>query len=186
MRKSKEQENFYITQIRRLIVIDPDMSAREIQEHLAENNLRLDDKYVAKLKEKIYKQRSHSTDRQTLHLALGKMSEALKEVIKEAWITATRASTKPREKVMALKLIADNEVQLFEMLFDAGVFNRKLGEIDLNVIRDRPISSATIDGIVDNMKKWGFDLEAEPEKKLLTSVATEKPSNGNDKQDNQI
>jgi hypothetical protein len=156
----KEVEQYYTAQIRRLIVIDPSMSIREMTEHLAENNIKLDHRYIAELKRKVLKNRAMNADRMTMNMALGKFAEALEETKKEAWIIAMKASTPPRVKVAALREIRSAESELFDKLFDAGVFTRKLGEVDLNVLRNKPLDPNKIDEVLENMKNWGFDPTA--------------------------
>ena len=173
MKVGKDQENFYISQIRKLIVVDDRMSVRELDEQLLNNGIRLDKNYIWKLRNKIHKARMMQTDRVTLNFALGKFADTMSETAKECWKIALDKSSSKRDKISALVEIRKCERDLFDKLFDAGVFQRKLGEVDLNVVRNRPISSDRIDEIINNMKLWGFD----PTAKQITSNDQSQPAN---------
>ncbi len=177
MKISKEQEIYNISKIRRLLVVDNRMSTREMQQQLLENGLDLDIRYVGKLRDKVLKQRAMTADRVTLNLALGRFADTLGEVIREAWTIVLSNSTDKRTKVSALKEIRESERDLFDKLFDAGVFTKNLGKLDLNILRNIPLRPEVVDGIAENMKNWGIEI---PDNKLIPT-ATEKPSeNGNE------
>jgi hypothetical protein len=56
---------------------------------------------------------------------------------------------------MALKEIREAHKDVFQFLFDAGVFNRKLGEIDLN-LRNTPLPKEKKKAIRDVFSQWGL------------------------------
>ena len=173
MRVSKENENYYISLIRRLIVIDHRMTVRELREHLLENSVKLEDDYIYKLRNKIYRQRAMQADRVTLNMALGKFADALSETTKQAWQIAVDKTVDKRTRVAALKEVREAEKDLFDKLFDAGVFQRKLGEVNLNVIRNRPLSPETAKAINETMQMWGFNLGGKKTEQLPTPETKE-------------
>lgn len=75
------------------------------------------------------------------------------EIVRVAWQIANSEYTDPKARVMALKEIREAHKDVFEKLFDAGIFNRKLGEIDLTV-RNAPLSDER--SIREVFDKWGL------------------------------
>jgi len=61
------------------------------------------------------------------------------QVVRVAWAIANDQTARKQDRVMALREIREAHSAVFEKLFDAGVFERKLGTLDAT-IRNTPLS----------------------------------------------
>jgi len=132
---SKEKEQFFISQIKALIVIKPGISATEVTKTLAQrkkNPLKLDRFYVSKLMKKVFKERVYRANYWLLHEKLASFEDKMTESEKRLWAIVNDLSTRHQDKISALREIRNNNKELFEMFFNAGVFDRKLGELEIH------------------------------------------------------
>ena len=67
-----------------------------------------------------------------------------------------------QDRVMALREIREAHKDMFEKLFDAGVFERKLGTLDA-VVRNTPLPEERKQAIRATFQNWGL-IEAPKEK----------------------
>lgn len=155
MRKSKEQTNLYLANIRKLMVVQHDMSAPEMKKQLEKLGLHFDVKYIRRLKEKVLGERKYRADRMTLNSALAAFQDVLSETAHIAWQIALSSQSSKRDRIAALKEIREAHRDVFDKLFDAGVFDRKLGTLDANVIRSRPLSPEVETEILEAFQRWG-------------------------------
>ncbi len=155
MKKSKEQTNFYLANIRKLMVVQHDMSAPEMQKQLEKLGLRFDVKYIRRLKEKVLRERQYRADRMTLNSALASFQDVLSETSHIAWQIALSSQSSKRDRIAALKEIRESHRDVFDKLFDAGVFDRKLGTLDTNILRSRPLAPEVETEILEAFKRWG-------------------------------
>lgn len=141
-RYGKEQERYHTSKVRSLLTIDPQMSLREIQNQLAENNLPLHLNYIQRLTNKIRAERTKRIDTITLNRTLATFMDVLNETTRIAWQVAISGTSTKTEKIAALREIRAAHRDAFDKLFDAGVFNRKLGELEntlsVNVVLSNP------------------------------------------------
>jgi hypothetical protein len=154
-RITHDQKQFYKAKIRALISIDHGISRREIQERLDAQNLHLDRDYIGKLYDEIIVERTKRMDRRLLNQALSAFEDTMTEVVRLAWEIAKTPYLNPQARVTALREIREAHNDVFEKLFDAGVFNRKLGEIDLT-IRNTPLTEEKKQAIRQVFEQWGL------------------------------
>ena len=133
MKIIKEKEKEYISQIRRVLVIRPNSSVREVKEALEKQTkpLKLDKDYVNKLINKIRIERTKRLDHYTVNVVLAKFQDEVEELKKRLWIIITNPENSERDKIAAIKELRTSSKDLFDKMFDAGVFKRKIGEIDI-------------------------------------------------------
>ncbi len=155
MRKSKEQTSLYLANIRRLMVVQHDMSAPEMKKQLEKLGLRFDVKYIRRLKEKVLGERKYRADRMTLNSALATFQDVMAETSHIAWQIALSPQSSKRDRIAALKEIREAHRDVFDKLFDAGVFDRKLGTIDTNILRARPLEPEVEAEILEAFQRWG-------------------------------
>jgi hypothetical protein len=129
-RISHEQKQLYQAKIRAVISRDHQASQKEVRLRLEIEGLKLDRFYLAKLLKEIQVERIHRADRQTLTFALAAFEGTMTEIVKVAWEIAQSNWLNPKARVMALREIRETHNAVFEILFDAGVFDRKLGSLD--------------------------------------------------------
>lgn len=130
---SKEKQQEHISQIRRILVIKPDSTIMEVKEALANQRkpLNLDKDYINKLVNKIRKERAKRFDYYTVNKVLAGFQDEIDELKKRLWIIITDQTTTATEKTMAIRELRNSDKDLFDKMFDAGIFERKLGEMEI-------------------------------------------------------
>jgi hypothetical protein len=77
------------------------------------------------------------------------------EIVKKAWEIANTRYEDARARVSALKEVREAHKDMFEKLFDAGVFERKLGTLDAT-IRNTPLPEERKQAIRAVFTNWGL------------------------------
>lgn len=134
-RYTKEQMDNHLAQVRRLLVINPDLSCREIREKLSnrkDNPIRLHPDYIRRMKNEVIEGRNKRYDSYTVDNVLAKFQDELDEMKKILWSIIFNQTSTPSEKVQALRELRNNSDNFFERMFNAGIFEKKLGVMDLN------------------------------------------------------
>jgi hypothetical protein len=154
-RISHEQKQFYKAKIRALVSRNHLAPQRELQERLEAEGIHLDRNYVGKLLNEIYSERTKRADRMTLNNALASFEDVMTEIVKVAWEIAQAPYLNPQARVMALREIREAHNSVFEKLFDAGVFDRKRGSLELT-IRNTPLPEEKKKAIREVFENWGL------------------------------
>jgi hypothetical protein len=128
---------------------------------LKAEGISLDRDYLSKLVSKVYQERVKRADRATLNYALAAFEDTMTEVVRVAWAIANNPLVRPFDRIQALKEVREAHNAVFEKLFDAGVFDRKLGTLN-EVIRNTPLPSERKEAIRVGFASWGI-LEAPKE-----------------------
>lgn len=147
MKKSKEQVRLYMSNIRKLLVIRHDMPLREMQRQLEENGKHLDLDYINFLRAKVMRERVRRMDQKALYYALASFEDVMSEIIQQLWPIAMSNVASRKERIMALGQIRKTYEVAFDKLFDAGVFKRHLGELELK-LRNAPLPDEAREEIV--------------------------------------
>jgi hypothetical protein len=63
---------------------------------------------------------------------LASFEDKMTESEKKLWEIANDPSARRQDRISALREIRNNNKELFEMFFNAGVFDRKLGELEIH------------------------------------------------------
>lgn len=129
---SKERQQEHISQIRRILVVKPDSSILDIRETLMKQRkpLNLDKDYINKLINKIRKERAKRLDYYTVNKILAVFQDEIEELKRRLWIIITNTDGKEKDKIAAIRELRTSSKDLFDKMFDAGVFKRKLGELE--------------------------------------------------------
>lgn len=129
---SKERQQEHISQIRRILVVKTDSSILDIKESLAKQRipLELDKDYINKLVNKIRKERSKKLDHHTINKVLAEFQDEVEELKKRLWIIVVDPDSTEKDKIAAIRELRTSSKDLFDKMFDAGVFKRKMGEIE--------------------------------------------------------
>jgi hypothetical protein len=154
-RHTQEHKQFYKSQIRRLIAIDHGISRRELQERLDATGLHLDLAYLGKLYDEVLAERAHRMDRRLLNQALSSFEDTMTEIVRVAWEIANTKYINPQARVMALREVREAHNDVFQKLFDAGIFEKRLGSIDLTV-RNAPLPEEKKKAIREVFEQWGL------------------------------
>lgn len=168
MTYSKEQKKEFISHIRRILVIDPDATIRGIRDSLMRRKkpLKLDKNYIGDLINKIRKERAKRLDHYTINKVLARFQDEVEELKKRLWVIITNPESSERDKISAIKELRTSSKDLFDKMFDAGVFKRKLGELELKDQlndKERDLIKKAIALDYENDPKPKPETEAKPE-----------------------
>jgi hypothetical protein len=152
---AKEREQYFISRIRGLIALDHRIRNDEIGQRLAVDGIELERHYVGKLVKKIYAERARRMDTITLNHALVAFAETMEEIVRRARDIADNPMSERLEVLAALREIRSAHNDMFTKLFDAGVFERKLGTLDAT-IRNTPLPEEKKQTIRDVFTNWGL------------------------------
>lgn len=130
-RYSREKILEHTALIRSILVQRTDTTILEIKSILAgaKNPLNLDKDYINKLVNKIRKERANRMDYRTLNVTLAKFEDEAEALKERLWEIIRSATSKPGEKIYAIAELRKTSTELFDKMFDAGVFERKLGKL---------------------------------------------------------
>jgi len=120
---SKELQREHRALILREIVRDPNVSINELSRRLS-----LNQEYIAKHYKKIRLSRAKRINRQTIEVEVAKTEELFNELAKEAFYIL-RNGRNNNERIAAIRTIGTLAKDLLNIKFDAGIFERKLGEL---------------------------------------------------------
>ena len=132
---SKEKQQEHISQIRRILVIKPDSTIFEVKEALMRQGkpLSLDKDYINKLVNKITKERAKRIDRYTIGVVLANFQDEVIELKKRLWIIIVNRESSEKDKISAIRELRNSSKDIFDKMFDAGIFNKQLGEIGVGI-----------------------------------------------------
>jgi|ERR1039458_2235214 hypothetical protein len=152
---SHDNKQYYKARIRSLLVQNPQITQRELKERLEKDGLTLDRKYLGSLINDIWAERVKQANTWALNLALASFQDAMAEIVTKAWEIANNRWEDGRARVAALKEIREAHNAVFEKLFDAGVFDRKLGTIEA-AIRNTPLTDDKKRQVAAVFTNWGL------------------------------
>lgn len=152
---STKTKHYYRERIRSILVQNPQTSIEGITKRLEQDGLKLDRHYVGKLVGEIHTERSKRADTWTLNMALASFQDAMGEIVRVGWTIANDEMAQGRDRAAALREIREAYNAVFEKLFDAGVFERKLGTLDA-MIRNTPLPEERKQAIRTTFQNWGL------------------------------
>lgn len=152
---SKDKQDFYKSRIRAIVSVEHQITLVQLLDKLGVEGIHLDRDYLSKLANKVYQERSKRADRQTLNYALAAFEDTMTEVVRVAWSIANDPSARKQDRVAALREVREAHKDVFEKLFDAGVFERKLGTLDAT-IRNAPLAPERKQVIREVFGNWGL------------------------------
>ena len=167
---SKERQKEHKSQIRRILVVKPDAGILEIKDSLAKQRipLKIDKDYINKLVNEIRDERADRLDSYTLNKVLAEFQDEVSELKKRLWLIITNPNSSDQSKISAIRELRTSSKDLFDKMFDAGVFKRKLGEIEIG----KTLSSEEQD-LIKQAIELNYGTEEDP-----NSTAQYKESNG--------
>lgn len=166
---AKERQEYHIAKIRSLIAEDHQITFEELQQRLDHRfGLKFDRAYVSRLAKKIFRERSVRADRKTLNLALAAFEDSMTQVVRVAWEIANDEFARKQDRVMALREVREAHTAIFDKLFDAGVFERKLGTLDAT-IRNTPLPEDRKQALSLVFANWGLVAPPDDTKTLPAS-----------------
>src|ERR1017187_5846823 len=152
---STKTKHYYRERVRSLLVQNPMISGEGIRRHLEAQGLILDRHYVNKLVNEIHAERSKRADTWILNHALASLQDSMADIVRAAWEIVNDPMARNMDKTFAMKEIREAHNLIFEKLFDAGVFERKLGTLDAT-IRNTPLPEERKQAIRSVFENWGL------------------------------
>lgn len=152
---SADSKRYYRERVRSIMVQQPMLFGQRIRRHLEQQGLILDRNYINGLVNQIHRERAKRADTCTLNNALASLQDAMGEVVRVGWEIANDKFAEGRDRAAALREIREAYNLVFEKMFDAGVFERKLGTLDA-VIRNTPLTEEKKANLAAVFPSWGL------------------------------
>ena len=135
MAYSKEQEYEHKSRIRRILVMKPSASIREVKAILEDSRppVKIDKDYINKLIKEIRIERAKRLDDYTVTVVLAKFQDEVEELKARLWMIINDGNATYQSKISAIRELRNSSKDLFDKMFDAGVFKRQLGEGSINL-----------------------------------------------------
>lgn len=166
---SGKTKHYYRERVRSLLAQNPQISGEGIRRRLELDGLTLDRHYISSIVNTIHAERTKRADTWTLNMALASFQDAMGEIVRVGWEIANDKFAQGRDRAAALREIREAYNAVFEKLFDAGVFERKLGTLEAT-IRNTPLPEERKQAIRSVFQNWGL-LEA-PKEDAEPSITT--------------
>jgi hypothetical protein len=154
---SFKTKHYYREHVRSALVQNPMVSGEGIRRALESQGLVLDRHYVNKLVKEIPAERARLADTWTLNFALTSFQDVMAEIVGKAWDIVNDPFAERSDRLAAIREIRAAHNDVFEKLFDAGVFQRKLGTLDAT-IRNIPLPAEKKEQIAFVFRNWGLLL----------------------------
>jgi hypothetical protein len=152
---SPKTKQYHKQRVRSLMVQQPTITIEGMRRHLAAQDLSLDRNYIASLVKQIQTERIKRADTWTLNMALASFQDVMLEIVERAWDIVNDPMAERSDVLAALREIRAAHDDVFTKLFDAGVFERKLGTIDAT-IRNTPLPEDRKEAIRSVFTNWGL------------------------------
>lgn len=134
-RITDDKHSEYLERVRAIIVRRPDVSIRQIKKILEEHPkapIKLTKDYIMLLVRKIRKNRGQRLNSYTVNVILGQFEQEVEELKKQLWTIVSNPVGSDKVKVAAIKEIRSSSMALFDKMFDAGLFEKNLGKLDID------------------------------------------------------
>lgn len=135
-RISKDMEAMLVAKIRAILTYNPKTTGMDIKRQLAEKGLNYDKDYIYKLLHKIERERMLRLNKYVLNQKIAEFEDLARENVKRLITIVSDDNTPPSAKVMALKEIRESYSELFDKMFEAGIFEKQLGTLKIGSLMD--------------------------------------------------
>jgi hypothetical protein len=197
MRKSAEQEQKLKLAIRDVMGKNPLISVYALQKELKNKGFQtyegnpIEWHYLAKVVRKLNREKALAVDTQKVNERLAETKERYRVITDKLWkiidwkieyVDEGIGMPQIQDVIRAANTIVKLDLAILKAEMDAGIFDRKLGTVDVNVYRAAPLDPETADRITKAFKRWGIDLSLPTQRPKLTEViavngATPTPDN---------
>ncbi len=131
---SEEKREEHKIKVRNILIRRPNVSIRQIVKVLKSENAELDKDYVNKIVRELDAKRTANLDKYALKSAVASFWERVNETDTYLWQILTDPKQPARDRVMAAREIRLNYKDVLEVMFNAGMFDRKVGKVDINML----------------------------------------------------
>jgi hypothetical protein len=186
MKKSAEQEHQLKLAIRDEVAKNPVISVLQLQGALHKRGFKTAEgnplhwHYLAKLVRKLNRERAMAVDAQKINERLAITKERYRVIIEKMWkiidykfsyIESDGLYPPDADQIMkAANTIIKLDLAILKAEMDAGIFDRKLGSVDVNVYRAVPLDPELAERIAAGFKRWGIDLALPGQRPKLADV----------------
>lgn len=136
------------------MVVNHDMSLREMQHQLEENNLHLDMHYIGTLRDKILRERAVRSDHDLLAYDIAEFEDFMRALIAINFQVLLDKFATRKEKISASREIRGAKNDIIDKKFDAGLYKRKLGVVEHRV--KTSLTHEQKDRLIKTMITWGI------------------------------
>lgn len=130
----EENQRYYMERIKEVLALKRNAGALTIRKALEgdpNSPLILDRIYIAKLLQKIRGERIHRFDQARVEERLAEIQDRTESVVEQMWRMLLDASAPEVARVAAAKAIVDSDHKLFDAQLNAGIYERKLGTVEV-------------------------------------------------------
>lgn len=159
--------------VRQVLIMQPNMGVIKISKVLnsgpQEQKIKLHPHYISKLKKKIIGERTWRYEKAKVKRRIAEIEDQTRMLQATLWNTVNNPLADPNERTNAAKTIAALEHKLFQSQMDSGIYERKLGTIEVEEMRSRAINPEAEQAIIEAFKVWGV-VEKPPEAKKIEAA----------------
>jgi hypothetical protein len=180
MRKSFETEHQLKMAIRDCLARNPLTSVLRLQADLQSRGFKtangnpLDWRYVSKMVHKVSREGAIGMDQQKIQERLLVTKERYRLVVEKLWHIIDYKweyleqeglyPPKTDEMIKAMNTLLKLDLAILKAEMDAGIFERKLGTVDVNMKRATPLEPEQLALVSEAFARWGLDLSALPQR----------------------
>lgn len=194
MRKSAEQEHQIRLAIRDVVARNPLISVLQLQSVLKERGFKTAEgnalhwHYLAKLVRKLNREKALAVDLQKVNERIAETKERYRIMVEMLWRIIDYKMEyielynlfppKNDERIKAANTLVKLDLAILKAEMDAGIFDRKLGSVDVNVYRAAPLDPEKASQIADAFKRWGIDLTLPNRKDPVLEIPIDNTTEG--------
>jgi hypothetical protein len=154
-----ETKKYQESRVRSVMIFQPDASLRAIQDALENSKeapMKLELHYLAKIRDKILKERRVRNNNLNLGARLSAIQDEHKAVKIRLWKEATDPHNKDIVRVMALEKLLKTELDLLNAEMDAGFYERKLGTVEVDHSHTLTLDKEMLAPIILALQNYGL------------------------------
>lgn len=144
---SKEKQQEQIAKIRQILVLKPCATIMTVKQILTDRGEPLDERYIAKLKAKIEKERANRYNARTKEMVLSQFEDlvdVMSDILKKIAISKTDSTQ--LDKTNAISQLVKQNKLVIDMMMDMGLLERYIGKMT------HDIDTSEILKIIENVK----------------------------------
>lgn len=154
----EETQREHLELVRQALAMQPRASLVAIRDAIAQaKGFSLDPHYILKLRKKIEGERKMRYSQARVAARIAEMQEKAELAQSKLWPILYSKVASDKNKIAAATAIMRIEKELFEAQQDAGIFERKLGEVDVS----HHMPPEMMEPILKAFRNYGIVLDAE-------------------------
>lgn len=155
---TKENEQKHLEAVKQVMALNPGISIQGIRRSIEKSKkLTLDATYIGRLRERVRDERKKRFDDKRVEEKIAEMEDTTHQLVRKLWriiLGKGKSAVTNSNIIEAAKAIVNAEHKLFQAQLDAGIFERKLGELE---VKERyQISKADREKIMKAMVNFGI------------------------------